>query len=446
MKPIKSILNVFILIMMISTPFYSQKYLKSGVYGFYINEIGNLPIGFSSFNFSFPLLMKNNYQFEAGIQIIGAATGVRGGYFAYGYFAESLFFTDKRFNLGLSTSLMAGGGAKAPDFDGWMVQSAIFSDIRLINNLKLRAGITYNHVSGSMIRGFSPVFGLNWDLKVKNDSLSKQNGLVWESIYTETAIGKFNKKRLAFIGVGASFKIGKYIKGDASIHALANKFGGYMQTLASIGPRIGSKTFGFSPSIILGLAGGGSAKTGGGGMYGYGFGLNYISTFHIGLKYQRVMAFDDVFNFSAVFMSIGKSINSSTENSIKWYPIMKVYGTNNGFGNIGTRFVLVDKKYVQFMGSTYWAFTDNKGAYAEGLFEISAHAPKYIPIYTVLSAGAGGGAGINKAKESLIYAASIGVNSIWRKFPFAFEYGYWSGGNIPKHSFSIVYLPKFRFL
>ena len=433
---------IFVFILFVCNYSFSQRPALSA---FYVAEKSTIPIGFASAHLDYLIKQGNsNYELFGGLQFIGAATGKRGGYFAFGYRLEAVKHTSKKIQLGSGIGFLAGGGGAAPDKDGWMLQGSIFSQYTLNHKVNLRLGVNYTHVSGNMIRGFSPTFGIYSNFTYRKNTDEPDSELKWTAVYPELGIGLSNKLNLIFIGTGASWKY-KQIAGDISIHALANWYGGYMQALLSSGYAFGKNKFKFVPSIITGLGGGGGTSVGGGTLLGiqslFGFQGNTSS---IGLKYQYVKAVSAGFGYQGLFFSIGKSLNQNNKFDLNWYPVLKGYTSSNGFGNIGVRIIAAKNEKINFMGSSYWAFTHDKGAYAEGLFEMTYQPSKKVPVYSILSIGAGAGAGINGKEESLITGLGFGLDLTWINLPISLEIEAWKGGNIPLISTSILYKPTFN--
>ncbi|GAB1403188.1 hypothetical protein MASR1M74_03660 [Lentimicrobium sp.] len=65
--------------------------------------------------------------------------------------------------------------------------------------------------------------------------------------------------------------------------------------------------------------------------------------------------------------------------------ITKAYIGKEGFGNIGARFTAFEYGRFRMAGTTYWALTHGRGAYAEGLFELLLTASERFPLYLVTS-------------------------------------------------------------
>lgn len=424
---------------------YGQQTTFTGVSGFVIPEKDNPEIGFTAVDVNHALFSREKIAVYGGMRLIAATTGKRGGYFAFGYDGECVFRPQKQFQYGINAALLAGGGAAAPDKDGWLVQTTLFGQYQWENGLSLRTGLNYAYVSSGMIKGFSPLLGMNWRLHTtgNTDLSSGSKMFVWNAVFGEVGIGTFRKEHLGFIGSGAVWKYGSHMTGDVSIHALANTYGGYMQTLFSGGPALSVKSFSISPSLIIGMGGGGSVKTIGGALYGAQLGMFYSGRrFHAGVEYQFVEAFSKQFHYDGLFLSIGKTFNEKHTPLIGWDLITKAYLGKDGFGNIGARFTGFEYKKLRLTGATYWAFTHDRGAYAEGLFEAILGAPDEIPLYAVVSGGAGAGAGINRKTASLIYAAGLGYASPNKRFPVNIEAAYWRGGNIPNWSVSLAWRIK----
>ncbi len=403
-------------------------------------------IGFTSISLDSPLLTNSKYELKGGLQFIGATTGVRGGYFALGYKADINLNPSNKFQPGIGVSFLAGGGNKTRVYDGFMIQGTAFAQYQKSPSLKFRAGVVYSYVSGGVVKGWSPTLGVFWDFNPSlRDTANNPTFFEWKTVKGEIGIGKYANRKLAFIGAGASWQVGKRLAGEFTIHSLANLYGGYMQVLSATGIKIGSNRFNLVPAVVLGLAGGGGAEVGGGAMTGLQCSseLNINNT-SLGLKYQFVKALNGDFGYQGAFLSVGKNLDKKSESGIKYHPSIKFYTGSEGFGNIGLRIDILHWKLLSLMGSTYWAFTHDKGAYGEGFFELGIKAPYSIPLYAIGSIGAGAGAGINKETKALIKGISLGLNSPWKKIPLALEAGYWKGGNIPATSLSLIYKTKIK--
>jgi hypothetical protein len=418
-----------------------QEGYRTGLEGFYVPERHNLNIGFGSFDLHCPSFSGSNYSLDLGLRFIGAATGRRGGYFAFGYFSELLLLPAKKLQPGFSLAFLGGGGAAAPDYDGWMGQGTVFMRHVTRKGLGIKAGLNYTYVSGGAIAGFSPLAGLLWNIKTGGGADSVTSlAFVWEAVYGETGIGASGEGEVAFVGAGAKCSFGKHLAGDVMIHALANAHGGYMQSLLSAGPKLAIGPFFLSPALVLGMGGGGGVGTKGGGLYGGQAGLYFTgATWHTGLRYQVINAFSRQFAYKAMFLSFGKSITGGDDFSLPFEAVFKAYAGDNGFGNLGARFKALRYRGFALCGSTYWAFTHGRGAYAEGLFEGTLNAPAQLPFYLVLSAGVGAGSGINQRSASVIFAGGAGLASPWQPLPLSLECAYWAGGNIPHWGLSLLY-------
>ena len=101
-------------------------------------------------------------------------------------------------------------------------------------------------------------------------------------------------------------------------------------------------------------------------------------------------------------------MNLSIENGIR------TYLGEDGFSNLGIAFRLYRKGMVQLRGESYWAFTDGRGAYAEGLFGLRLQ-PNIWFIETQVGAGAGGGINLWGAAALAFVNAGfeIPVNDYW---------------------------------
>ncbi len=412
---------------------------RIGISAFFVEEKNSLNIGFSSFDIHALLLKKETISADHGLRFIGATTGKRGGYFAFGYFTEVLAGKNTLLRPGLNTAFLAGGGAASPDYDGWMIQGTLFLQSEFNNGMAVRAGLNYAYVSRGVISGFSPLLGLNWQLVTRGHALSSGSAFVWQSVYAEAGAAIFNNRILGLTGTGARATFARSFNCDVMIHAITNAHGGYMQSLVSGGPFLSTGPLTISPSLILGLGGGGGVPTVGGALYGAQLALNLSGeNFTGGIKYQWLQAYSNRFDYRGIFLSLGKML-SAEHSDVKWDLISKTYITRDGFSNIGARITGFSYRGLRLMGSTHWAFTHNKGAYAEGLFEASISAPSPLPFYLIVSAGAGGGSGINQRKAALIYGAGAGLASPFKTFPVSLELSRWQGGNVPQWSLALIY-------
>lgn len=415
--------------------------ITTGVSGFAVPEKNNPVIGFTAMDLGYTLKETERFRWNGGMRIIGAAIGKRGGYFAFGYYSEWLARPSRPFQVGAGVALLAGGGAAAPDKDGWMLQSHFFARYASVKGLAFRAGVNYAVVSGGSIGGFSPVAGVEWPMITTNrkDGYDARSFL-WGAVYSELGAVRSRGEMLGFAGAGAAWKSGNYFAGDFGIHALANEHGGYMQTLFSAGPAFGFGKFRLGAGGVVGVGGGGGVKTVGGALFGAQFAATYTGNrFHAGVKYQLVEAFSRGFGYRGIFVSLGRTFVPHKKTIPGWDLISKAYLGSDGFGNIGARFIGYEYKKLRLMGSTYWAFTHNRGAYAEGMFEATVDAPGNCPLYILGAAGVGAGAGINHRSASLICTVGLGIISPWTSVPMRLEAGYWKGGNIPQWSLSLSY-------
>src|SRR3954470_8953742 len=105
---------VLILLCLFSTAANAQ-HSRTGISGFYIPERRNLAIGFTAFDVQDRLFSHDKFVVDYGLRFIGATTGRRGGYFAFGYFSDLALRPSKIFQPGLNLAFLAGGGAAAPD-------------------------------------------------------------------------------------------------------------------------------------------------------------------------------------------------------------------------------------------------------------------------------------------------------------------------------------------
>jgi hypothetical protein len=424
-----------------STLIFSQNENKIVLQGFSLKEKKSIPIGIVSAGVSGKLIQSEKFNLSAGVQFAGAALGKRSGYYMLGYFMEGSFFPNKRIEPGLTLSFLAGGGGSAPDKDGWTLHQTSFLRINLSKQFALQVGASYTYVSGGFIKGWSSNFGVVRQIgKCNLDSINAKGNLKICSISAETGFGFDHKKnRIYLLGTDLSWISGKRFANGFSLHAITNTYGGYMHGYYHGGIQFGFKNIRFTPEVLLGVAGGGAAPVGGGAIYGFQLKSDiFINNIAINLKYQYFKSYNKDFSFNGAYIGIGKNLRKNEENPFALSAFVKNYFGTTNFSNLGLRIPIIEKRFFKISGATCWAFTNNKGAYGEGLFEVILQPSENFPLYSILFAGAGGGAGFNKTKAAF-YGFALGLRSPWKKLPFAFEFGRMEGGNLIPYYLNLIY-------
>lgn len=354
-----------------------------------IQKIGFLGTGVSLFHPNQPVF--------AGIRINNAFAGVRGGYYTYGYHVGAQIPISKAFTFTPQAMFTAGGGAESNDGSGGFgTLSASVEYHKGRHGFGL--GAQYSYVSTGVIQGASPYFKYTID-----QSFEAPLGRPAEAqIFTNTMLSSINEpgRSMGFIGVGGrTFQGATYF--SAHLNAAVTDLGGYMEVYGGYGWRARAGSFSLLAEANFGTGGGGRAPAGGGAMWGGQVEIQYGKELFVGGTLGYLSSLGEPFYYQFAALRLGTNFSfqspsfSGPNASLGHFSIenaVRTYVGEDGFSNIGTAFQLYTWGIVSLRGETYWAFTDGRGAYAEGLFGLRG---TYNGWYIESQLGAGAGGGIN---------------------------------------------------
>ena len=381
-----------------------------------VDEAPKEPIGFIGTGVS---IHHPSLPIYGGIRLNNAAVGIRAGYYTFGYHAGArLRLTD---NWSFHPRLMytTGGGAESNDGSGWFVTPAATLD-RQFGNYTLGVGAQYSYVSTGVITGSSAYFSLNKQIDFKQKGLKPFH----TQLFTNTVYSSLNERNsdIGFIGVGGRSFLNRTYQ-SVYLTAAVTDLGGYMDVYGGYGLWEQFGAWRLLTEVNFGTGGGGRAPAGGGLLYGAGGEVQYHhNQYFIGGSAGILKSLDGPFYFSFIGLHLGTDFNfTSTQNEIGYLPMdlsiengVRTYLGEDGFSNLGIAFRLYRKGMVQLRGESYWAFTDGRGAYAEGLFGLRLQ-PNIWFVETQVGAGAGGGINLWGAAALAFVNAGfeIPVNDYW---------------------------------
>ena len=355
-------------------------------------EASKGPIGFMGTAANYHLKDGPSYF---GIRLNNAAVGTRAGYYTFGYQAGMTMDIGKNWSLHPKLMFTTGGGAESNDGSGGFLTTALLLQHRT-NTLEWGIGGQYSFVSTGVIQGWSPM--LNMRL---HQNFERQPYVVSQAqIFTNVMYSTWNEhqRNTGFVGVGGRL-FDKHTYKSVYLTAAVTDLGGYMDVYGGYGIFGDYGAIRLLGEINAGTGGGGKAPAGGGLLGGIQGELQW----HNGGKFVGVSSgvlksLDGPFYFSFVGLHLGTDFNfTSSQNEIGYLPMdlsiengIRTYLGPSGFSNLGVAFRLYRKGMIQLRGESYWAFTDGRGAYAEGLFGFRLQ-PNIWFIETQVGAGAGGG-------------------------------------------------------
>jgi len=354
-----------------------------------------------------------------GIRLNNAAVGTRAGYYTFGYQAGSRIPITNALNLHPKLMFTSGGGAESNDGSGGFLTTAAMLDYS-IGQFNVGLGGQYSYVSTGIIQGWSPMVSLS----LSQDFSRSPYALVEAQIFTNAMYSIWNQhdRNTAFVGVGGRL-FDDHMYKSVYLTAAVTDLGGYMDVYGGYGIYSDFGNFRTLAEINLGTGGGGRAPAGGGVLAGIQGELqwHYRGKF-MGLSSGVLKWIDGPFYFSFTGLHLGTDFNfTSTQNENGFTPMnlsiengVRTYLGEDGFSNLGIAFRLYRKGMVQLRGESYWAFTDGRGAYAEGLFGLRLQ-PNIWFVETQVGAGAGGGINLwGAAALAFINAGfEIPVNDYW---------------------------------
>jgi hypothetical protein len=289
-----------------------------------------------------------------------------------------------------------GGGAESSDGSGGFVTGAAALEYRM-EKVSFGLGGQYSYISTGIIQGSSPYLTLRLHQEMKQ----LKNPIREASLFINPMWSPYNEhgRTTGFIGVGGRiFNDNLYT--SVYLGAAVTDLGGYMDVYGGFGKRFDLGPIRFMGEFNLGTGGGGRAPDGGGGLVGGQIECQLpVTNNYIGLAVGGLHSIDAPFYYGFASLRVGtefifaangsniegmKPVNLVMESSVRSY-----LGTS-GFSNLGVAFQLYKYKSLILRGESYWAMTDGRGAYAEGLFGLR-YQPGMFYVEGQIGAGAGGG-------------------------------------------------------
>lgn len=351
------------------------------------------PIGFLGSGVS---LYHNKLPVYAGIRLNNALVGDRGGYYTFGYHIGGHLRLSHAWSLHPRIIFTAGGGAESNDGSGGFGTIATTVDYKL-KNWTLGIGAQSSYVSTGIIRGSSPYLTINRNVDFSQPLLNP----IKTQVFTNTAVSLINEhqRTTGFIGVGGrTFQNSTFQ--SIYLTAAVTDLGGYMDVYGGYGFYSDYGSIRILVEANAGTGGGGRAPAGGGALYGAQGEVQYHKAgFLIGISNGILSSLNEPFYYQFTSLRVGTelSFNSRNYRAPGFLPAnlmvensIRTYLGESGFSNIGVGFSLYKTKYWSVRGESYWAFTDMRGAYAEGLFGYR-YQRSYFFIEGQIGAGAGGG-------------------------------------------------------
>jgi hypothetical protein len=375
-----------------------------------VDEAPKGPIGFLGTSAS---LYAKEYPFHIGIRLNNAAVGTRGGYYTFGY--EMGHHLDLSSKSTLVTDLMftTGGGAESNDGSGGFITLASGLEYQF-NNSSALLGYQYSYVSTGIIQGASPYVCISKSIDYTHPRSSPIQG----QIFTNAMVSHFNEheRRTEFVGIGGRIFQGNRYQ-SIYLTAAVSDLGGYMDVYGGYGYQIKQGRIYWLNELNLGTGGGGKAATKGGGLVGVQSEIQYqLDHAIIGVNAGVLKAIDAPYyaQYTSLHLGIPFGFNTASAAAFGGVPVdltiessVKTYVGSSGFSNIGIAFELYKKAAFSVRGESYWAFTDGRGAYAEGLFGL--RLAKY-GLFLESQIGAGAGGGINLWGAAALAFVNAGVN------------------------------------
>lgn len=377
---------------------------------------------------------KNPYRLAYGLEIQEALFGEFGGLYVFGLITE-LDYGLSRFPISINVNafLGGGGGAGAPDGSGLAFRYGGGVKYALNANFNVLARYSnYNFPSGNMggaqfqwgfSYGVSPILYSNsLDVKMANQSASIQS--IFMFLDAQDAASLKSDYQASIVGVEYAARYNKHLQGLIRLQAaISSEIDGFMAYYTGLSTKLCNyKSITWSAQTLIGSCGGGGVNTSGGFAYlietgldfkfprksisisrGYnasyagsfsadyvqlGFKYHFESSFLLGTKGHKLKTVEGVkstFLGLRTGLNIHKAPNALDKNGLLYKDMTLMY-----FGlayPIHPRFDL--------LGETRWAMGGDYGAYAEGVFGLSAsilNCKKFnirLPVHIVVAGGGG---------------------------------------------------------
>jgi hypothetical protein len=403
-----------------------------------------------------------NSWLYGGINLYGAATGRRGGFFTGGYTLGMEHRLFDNWILDAGGYVGAGGGGAAAQGGGLMIRPHIglkydFSWSSL--------GLNYSYVDFPNGDIFSDAIALSLDIPFTAPSLNwKNDGLTdadyfgadlnnvslhrshlaarvrayYPSSHSKTNSGRSLNDSIEIVGVDYSYFLDRnWFATFETAGAMTGGVGGYAELLGGIGYRLPltkDDRLAILPALTIGGAGGGDVKTGGG----------FVARANLGLEYQLFPNLNMIvdggyltapdgnfdtpyvgFNLAYVMQNYARDQKGAplTETDLiqinKWRfrPAYQWYFDAQRKNSSPRDMQLLGGK-LDWMAGDWWyltgqglsAYEGGAGGYSEGHWGVGVLGPRWKnwQLYGEMLIGAGGGGGVDSG-SALIYKPSIGI-------------------------------------
>ena len=398
----------------------------------------------------------------SGINLYGAASGSRGGFFTGGYTLGVERKLTENFFFDAGGYVGAGGGGAAAQGGGLHIRPHIGLKYDFNSTV---IGLNYSYVDFPNGDISSEAIALSLDFPFsspifdwENDSLTTANyfGDDWRNVSrhrshlaarvrsyypalgSKTTTGGSLDDSLGLVGVEYSYFLDKnWFTTFETSGAYSGGVGGYAELLAGVGYRLPitkDDRFAILPSLTIGGAGGGEVDTGGGFVARANLGLEYRLSPHLSLimdggyltapngNYDTQYAGFNLAYVMETFAQDQKGSPLKETDLIKttrwrfrpahqWY-----FDAQRRDGSLRDMKLLGGK--IDWIGGNWWyltgqgisAYQGGAGGYSEGHWGIGIFSPNWnnIQLYGEMLIGAGGGGGVDTG-SALLYKPSVGL-------------------------------------
>ena len=376
----------------------------------------------------------------AGVDIYGATSGNRGGFFTTGVDIGLRLKPFDHIEINPGIFVGAGGGGAAPQGGGLMIRPYLEASYHTDS---FTAGIGISHIEfpNGDISSTQPYFSI---------SIPTDGGYISGHPYGKpNAIdGHTSTKEVDF-----SFLVEHYVPRDGSLntdgvtqtkpytlagvklkqeiapswYSIAETAGagggssdGFMEILAGVGYQYKSTSLPIELNLeaLLGAAGGGRVDTGGGIVYKLQAGATISPIKHLSISVNAgtIESIDGTLSATTYSLNIGyknnfiDTLGDDTETTQSPWSVRimnKSYLDTDTIFNSTKNFDRVDllgfsieryiTPHIYLIGQTYWAYKGGAGGYAEGVVGLGYQTSSYhgLSIYGEAMAGVGGGGGVD---------------------------------------------------
>ena len=403
-----------------------------------------------------------NSWLYGGINLYGAATGRRGGFFTGGYTLGMEHQLTDNWIIDAGGYVGAGGGGAAAQGGGLMLRP----HIGLKYNFNWSSlGLNYSYVDfpNGDISSDAIAFSLdipftapkvNW----KNDGLTEADYFggdlsnvslhrshlaarvraYYPSSHSKTNSGGSFDDSIGLVGVDYSYFLDEnWFATFETAGAVSGGVGGYAELLGGIGyrlPLVKDDRLALLPALTIGGAGGGDVKTGGG----------FVARANLGLEYRLFPDLNMIidggyltapdgnfdtpyvgFNLAYVMQNFAQDQKGAllTETELikinkwrfrpahQWYfDAQRKYSSPRDMQLLGGKIDWMAGDWWYLTGQGLSAYEGGAGGYSEGHWGVGVLGPRWKnwQLYVEMLIGAGGGGGVDSG-SALLYKPSIGV-------------------------------------